>query len=187
MPSNISNKTTLRRALLADRQAIAPEVRRRWDAEIATRLISWWETHRPPSLGVYWPIRGEPDLLPAYAELTRRGVELALPVVAGKEAPLRFISWRPGDDMTRDAFGVSIPVNGIERKPAALLIPCVGFNEQYYRLGYGGGFYDRTLAVRPRPRTVGIAYSCALASFEADSHDIALDSVVTERSAIDID
>lgn len=183
----MSNKTALRRSLLANRQAIPPEVRIRWDADLAARLIAWWEAHPVQTLGIYWPIRGEPDLRPAYVDLASRSVRLALPVVVGKDAPLRFLEWKPGDAMVKDAFGVSIPASGAEISPAALLIPCVGFNARYYRLGYGGGFYDRTLAASPRPRTVGIGYACACADFQADAHDIPLDTVITERSSIDID
>lgn len=183
MPEAFSDKALLRRTLLANRQAIPPEVRQQWDAEISMRVIAWWQAHRTPTLGVYWPIRGEPDLHPAYVELTSRDVRLALPIVAGKDAPLRFIEWRPGDPLQKDAFGVAIPVSGAEIRPHALLIPCVGFNERYYRLGYGGGFYDRTLAVPPRPRTIGVAYACARAAFDADAHDVPLDAILTESAS----
>lgn len=187
MPETISNKTALRRALLAERQAIAPEVRSQWDREIASRLLAWWNAHRLRTLGVYWPIRSEPDLRPAYADLVAQGAQLALPVVVDKDAPLKFIAWKPGDPMEKDPFGVAIPVAGKEILPDALLIPCVGFNALYYRLGYGGGFYDRTLALSPRPRTLGVGYSCGFAAFEADSHDVALDVVITERTSIELE
>ena len=176
-------KTTLRRELLANRQAIAGEVRREWNAAIGARLLAWWERHQTPSLGVYWPIRGEPDLQAAYAELSMRGVRLALPVVVENDAPLVFIEWKPGDAMSRDGFGVAIPAEGTEVRPDALLVPCVGFNEHRFRLGYGGGFYDRTLAVAPRPLAIGISYDCGRAEFSADPHDIALDAVITETSS----
>lgn len=185
MPETTLNKAALRRALLADRQAIAPEVRRQWDAAIAARLVAWWEVHRVQTLGIYWPIRGEPDLHAAYDSLAARGVRLALPVVAEKDAPLGFIEWKPGDAITKDACGVSIPANGAWVRPAALLVPCVGYNDRHFRLGYGGGFYDRTLALSPRPRTVGIAYARGFAAFEADAHDVALDTIITETSSID--
>ncbi|HZW11797.1 MAG TPA: 5-formyltetrahydrofolate cyclo-ligase [Noviherbaspirillum sp.] len=186
MPETVSNKNELRRALLAERQAIAAEVRKQWDSEIAVRLIAWWDAHQVRSLGVYWPIRSEPDLRQAYTELSARGVQLALPVVVDNDSPLKFIAWRPGDPTTKDAFGVAIPVSGEEIQPEALLIPCVGFNALYYRLGYGGGFYDRTLAQSPRPRTVGVGYSCGFAAFDADSHDVALDAVITEKTSIEL-
>lgn len=183
MLGTISNKAALRRALLADRQAISAEVRSTWDAAIGTRVLAWWEAHPVAMLGVFWPIRGEPDLRPAYAVLAARGVRLALPVVVGKEAALGFIEWKPGDAMTKDGFGVAVPTAGANMQPQALLIPCVGFNEQGFRLGYGGGFYDRTLAAASRPRAIGIGYECARADFEADQHDIALDEIITEKPA----
>src|SRR6476661_2160330 len=143
------DKTTLRRALLADRQAIAPEVRQQWNAAICERILVWWERHRPAVLGVYLPIRGEPDLSVAYAGLLARGAHLALPAVDAREAPLRFFAWTPGDALTRDALGMPIPAGAVKVQPDALLIPCVGFNAGNVRLGYGGGFYDRTLACTP--------------------------------------
>jgi 5-formyltetrahydrofolate cyclo-ligase len=185
MPETTTQKTTLRRELLANRHAIPPEVRTALDTAIGKHVLAWWEAHRVASLGVYWPIRGEPDLRAAYAELAERGARLALPVVVGKNAPLRFTVWKPGDAMTKDCFGVAIPFAGDEVRPEALLIPCVGFNEKRFRLGYGGGFYDRTLAIQPRPLTVGIAYAIAKAGFEEDSHDVALDAVITETSSIE--
>jgi len=180
MPDNTAQKAALRRELLANRQAIPTEVRRAGDAAIGERVLTWWSAHPVKTMGVYWPIRGEPDLMDCYGALSARGVKLALPVVAGRDAPLRFIEWKPGDAMTKDAFGVSIPLSGNEVQPEALLIPCVGFNDERFRLGYGGGFYDRTLERAPRPVTVGIAYACARASFVADDHDVALDALITE-------
>lgn len=180
MPETATQKNHLRRELLANRQAITPEVRKEWDSAICAHVVAWWERHRIDQLGVYWPIRGEPDLRPAYSLLSGRGVQLALPVVAQKDAPLTFIEWMPGAALTKDQFGVSIPVSGTEMQPDALVIPCVGFNRQHYRLGYGGGFYDRTLAVQPRPLAIGVCYGFALTGFEADAHDAPLDVVITE-------
>jgi 5-formyltetrahydrofolate cyclo-ligase len=137
---------------------------------------------------VYWPIRGEPDLRPLYAALQARGVQLALPVVAdagenaeeGNGSPLRFVAWNPGEAMREDRFGAAAPVRQTALLPAALLIPCVGFNLLRVRLGYGGGFYDRMLAQTPRPMTLGVAYDCTAAQFDGEAHDIALDAIVTE-------
>ena len=78
-------------------------------------------------------------------------------------------------------MGIAVPAElRIEQYPPALLVPCLGFNNEGYRLGYGGGFYDRTLEKEPRPATVGIAYSCLAAAFGSDTHDIALDRIITE-------
>jgi 5-formyltetrahydrofolate cyclo-ligase len=182
MPKIIPNKAMLRQSLLAHRQAITPEVRNQWNVSIRSQLLAWCERHPVQTLGVFWPIRGEPDLRPAYEDLAARNIRLALPMVQGKEAPLLFVEWTPGDPMTKDAFGVSVPVAVTPTLPEALLIPCVGFNKQCFRLGYGGGMYDRTLAIAPRPITAGIGFECGLADFEADSHDVALDAVLTESA-----
>ncbi len=132
-------------------------------------------------MGVYWPLRGEPDLSAAYAQLALRGVRLSLPVVLERDAALAFAEWIPGEAMVRDKMGVAIPtVLRIVAQPPVLLVPCLGFNAGRYRLGYGGGFYDRTLAPLPRPFSVGVAYACLQAEFASAPHDIALDLVITE-------
>jgi 5-formyltetrahydrofolate cyclo-ligase len=186
LSETMSDKTMLRESLLAARNAIADEIRSRWDAAIGAQVLAWWQTDPVPSLGVYWPIRGEPDLRAAYADLASCGVQLALPVVVGNDAPLQFAAWTPGDLLVKDALGVPIPATAIMvTQPQALLIPCVGFNAQRIRLGYGGGFYDRTLAVPPRPLAIGIGYGCALAAFDGAAHDVALDMIITETAAAD--
>lgn len=182
------DKALLRPVLLAARRAIAADSRRDWDLELGRRVIAWvasWRQTQPDGvLGVYWPIRGEPDLRPAYAELAASGVPLALPIVVDNHSPLRFVAWTPGDSMVKDSFGVAVPASDMSAAPSALLIPCVGFNRGKLRLGYGGGFYDRTLALAPRPQAIGIAYSCGLAEFEGAAHDIALDAIITEAGGL---
>jgi 5-formyltetrahydrofolate cyclo-ligase len=174
-------KQDLRKLLLARRKAITPEQRAQYDAALSAHVLAWWEQQPVSSLGVYWPIRGEPDLGAAYLELTRHGVQLALPVVVAADAPLQFVKWIPGAELVADSMKVPVPAPPqIAVDPQALLIPCVGFNQQGTRLGYGGGYYDRTLAIMPRPIAIGIAYSCFFANFAADPHDIALDAMITE-------
>jgi 5-formyltetrahydrofolate cyclo-ligase len=186
MPEDNPEKPALRCALIANRQAIKPEVRNQWDAAIGRRVIDWWAVHRPKTLGVFSPVRGEPDLQKVYAELAARGVQLALPMVVAKDEPLRFAAWIPGDPLIQDAMGVAIPADANTTvRPDALLVPCVGFNAMNLRLGYGGGFYDRTLAVQPRPLAVGIAYECCLVEFDGAAHDVALDGIITERRGIE--
>jgi 5-formyltetrahydrofolate cyclo-ligase len=175
------NKANLRKALIAKRSAIAPDLRAQWDQEIGNKLLAWWRMSHVPVLGIYWPMRGEPDLRKTYASLAEQGVQLALPVVVKKDAPLAFARWVPGDAVVKDGYGVSVPATFNEVKPTALLIPCVGFDDRRYRLGYGGGYYDRTLELNPRPQTVGIAYACLRTDFETGAHDVALDAVITEQ------
>jgi 5-formyltetrahydrofolate cyclo-ligase len=185
MVENSSSKATLRRMLLADRQAIRAEVRQQFDAAIAQRVFAWWNANPAQVLGVYWPIRSEPDLRTAYTELASSGAQLALPIVAVKDAPLQFAAWTPGEPLVKDGMGVMVPATIRVLHPDALLIPCVGFNDARVRLGYGGGFYDRTLAVAPRPLAVGIAYSVGRCEFESAAHDIALDDIITEQSPLE--
>ena len=174
------NKTDLRRSLMAARCTIATDLRTSCDLAIAKRVRAWLKANPVRSLGVYWPINAEPDLLALYADLSQDGISLALPVVIKMNAPLAFAAWTPGDTLVRDACGVPTPVERNLMHPEALLIPCLGFNADNFRLGYGGGFYDRTLAVKPRPIAIGIAYSSARASFCAGPHDVALDVVITD-------
>ncbi|MGZ5202550.1 MAG: 5-formyltetrahydrofolate cyclo-ligase [Telluria sp.] len=178
-------KRALRAALKAARREIGPEKRVQWDAHIGAQVVTWWRRRQPSVLAVYWPVHGEPDLRAAYAELVQAGAQLALPVVVARDAPLAFAAWTPGDPMVADGMGVMVPgdLQFVER-PAALLVPCLGFNAQGYRLGYGGGFYDRTLAAVPRPATLGIAYACQEAVFAHAPHDVALDAIVTEVSQV---
>ncbi len=116
-----------------------------------------------------------------YAALAELGVQLALPVVTAKAVPLRFACWNPGDPLIKDAMDIAIPTSPqCWVQPQALLIPCVGFNTHRLRLGYGGGFYDRTLATAPRPIAIGVAYADALTAFDSGPHDVALDGIITE-------
>lgn len=175
-------KADLRKRLLAARRALDAATRAAWDHAIGAQVVAWWRAEQPAALGVYWPLRDEPDLHAAYAELARLGARLLLPVVVEKHAALEFAEWRIGETMVKDAMGVAVPADLRLQAayPPALLVPCLGFNAQGYRLGYGGGFYDRTLAREPRPRTLGIAYSCLGVAFPGDAHDVALDCILTE-------
>lgn len=174
-------KETLRSALKAKRRGLDAATKAEWDERIGAQLLRWWRQDRVSALGVYWPLLGEPDLRQAYLELAEAGVRLALPVVVARDAPLAFAAWTPGETMVKDGMGVAVPgdLHFVERPPA-LLVPCLGFNEQNFRLGYGGGYYDRTLAAAPRPYTLGIAYAHQKAVFAGDAHDVALDLIVTE-------
>lgn len=176
-------KAALRRHLKAERAGLDGPGKRERDARIGEQIIAWWRRTRPPLLAVYWPLSGEPDLGETYAQLAREGAMLALPVVVRRHAALAFAAWTPGEAMVLDPMGVAVPAElRTVARPPALLVPCLGFNAGRYRLGYGGGFYDRTLADAPRPLTLGIAYASQQAEFEADSHDVPLDIVLTEAT-----
>lgn len=180
----MTDKTALRKLLALTRTELAAPQKAQWDAAIGARVLAWWREQQEAaagSIGVYWPLRGEPDLSPAYAELANSGVRLSLPVVLARDAALGFAEWEPGEAMVKDKMGVAVPaLLRMIARPPALLIPCLGFNAGRYRLGYGGGFYDRTLEAMPRPRTVGVAYACQLTQFASAAHDVALDLIITE-------
>ncbi len=178
--SPASDKSTLRTRLLAARKAMTPAAKAAAEAAICARLLAWLQTRQVSSIGVYHPIRQEPDLHPAYNALSTQGVHLSLPIIRGKEQPLEFVRWTPGETLVKDAMGTSVPVHGEIVQPQALLIPCLGFNAARLRLGYGGGFYDRTLAQMPHPLAIGIAYADAQVDFKGQAHDIALDLIITD-------
>lgn len=176
-------RALLRRSLLLQRRSVDAGLRRQWDQSIAAQLLTWCRQNQPASLGVYWPIQNEPDLQTCYSALRVMGVALALPLVASKNAPLTFLLWQESDVMSQDEHGIPVPAQREHLlMPDALLIPCVGFNAGNFRLGYGGGYYDRTLAQQPRPVALGVAYRCALADFQVAEHDIALDKIFTEET-----
>jgi 5,10-methenyltetrahydrofolate synthetase len=183
----MQNKSELRRALLAARNAIHQDQRPLLDHKLSIKILAWQAAAGIKTLGVYWPMRGEADLHAAYAALVEQGVHLALPLVH-PDAALTFVAWTPGEALSKDRFGTGVPAAAKpELRPEALLIPCLGFNRQCYRLGYGGGFYDRTLApqspLQPRPLAIGVAYAQGEVEFAADTYDIALDMIVTEDAS----
>ena len=153
---------------------------------VCDRLLRWLRTMPMQRLAFYWPIRGEPDVTAAIttwlAEKPERNA--ALPVVNGQL--LEFAPWHPRMPMKSGEFGIRVPDTTARIKPQLLIIPCVGLDSQRYRLGYGAGFYDRTLAGFPvRPSTVGIAFDCGrVPSIDPKPHDVQLDLGITESGAL---
>ncbi|MFA7431521.1 MAG: 5-formyltetrahydrofolate cyclo-ligase [Rhodospirillaceae bacterium] len=147
----------------------------------------------PPGAVVagYWPMRGEIDVLPVLSVLAERGQVTALPAVVDRKAPLVFRRWAPGDALEDGLYGTRHPLAEAEEvRPVCLLVPLLAFDRKGVRLGYGGGFYDRTLAAL---RAVGpvVAVGVAYAGQEVDAlpaepHDERLDWVVTEKEVIQI-
>ena len=171
----------LRSALLAARNALSHEARNTASRNIGIHVLTWVQRCDIKTLAVYSPIRGEPDLTATWSALAAAGIKLALPMVVAADTPLQFVEWTPGQPMMRDAFGVNIPVSPHRLvTPTTILIPCLGFTLERIRLGYGGGFYDRTLAALSSANTVGIAFDCGRVSFDAQAHDIALRAIITE-------
>lgn len=140
-----------------------------------------------PVLGIYWPFRGEIDVRAVAHRHIEAGGIVALPVVVEKNAPVQFWRWRPEVPMSRGLFNIPIPGESEVVAPDVLIVPLVGFDRQGYRLGYGGGYYDRTLASsQPRPRTLAIAFAEAeLETIYPQPHDLPMSRIITDRFAFD--
>ena len=150
----------------------------------------------PPPAGTavsgYWPMGDELDIRPLLAALCERGHEVGLPVVVGAGQPLLFRRWRPGDALEPAGFGTQVPAESQpEVTPRVLFVPLLAFDRLGYRLGYGGGFYDRTLARLGGDggaTAVGVAYAeQEVETVPRDDYDWRLDWIVTEREAIRLD
>ena len=182
-------RKALREKLIAARQALPDRL------ELAVQLQSvlrtWLVSRRESSIGAYWPIKGEFDPLPALYRWSEGGPEgsprrIGLPVADKATGELRFHVWFPGCPMELDAYDIPKPKDTDEFKPALLLVPCVGYGPGGIRLGYGGGFYDRTLSeLTPRPLTIGIGYAHGfLPLLRGGPDDLPLDVVLTEEGEV---
>jgi 5-formyltetrahydrofolate cyclo-ligase len=134
-------------------------------------------------IGFYFPYKGEIDLRPLLRQLVARGAEAALPAIVEKAHPVEFRAWHPGVEMERGAWDIPVPKPGNPVRPGLLLAPLVGFDAAGYRLGHGGGYYDRTLATfAPKPLTIGVGYEATrLDTIHPQPHDIPMDAIVTEE------
>jgi 5-formyltetrahydrofolate cyclo-ligase len=186
--SLIEQKRQLRRAMIERRAALAEGER-----EAAARaLVKMFRQEKPFALtGVvtgFWPIKDEIDIRPLMQEMADAGCQLALPVVQGKGKPLQFRSWSPGDALEAGVFGTLQPAaHRVSVEPAALLVPLLACDEEGWRLGYGGGFYDRTLkALRARRSVtaVGVAFNIqVIAAVPHGADDQRLDWLLTDKRA----
>jgi 5-formyltetrahydrofolate cyclo-ligase len=160
--------------------------RRRCSAAIAHHLDDALGALDGRVVGVYWPIRGEPGLREWMGRVDARGGRCALPEVIERGRPLVFRAWRPGAAMKRGVWDIPVPADGAEIEPDIVIAPVVGFDRAGYRLGYGGGFYDRTLAaLGHRPLAVGVGYAMsALDTMYPLAHDIPMRFIVTEDGRV---
>jgi 5-formyltetrahydrofolate cyclo-ligase len=184
-PAVADARAALRASLLAARRQPSSSGRRAENEALVARLDGWLGDPSGEVVAVYWPVRGEPSLEPLPGRWVQAGARLALPVVVARDAPLRFVAWTPGDPTERGAFGIREPVSAAAVRPTVLVLPCLGFDPRGWRLGYGGGYYDRSLAALsvdggPAPRVVGVAWDEArLERLETLPTDRPLDAVIT--------
>lgn len=175
-----------RERLIASRLAIPAEVRRRYSERIAGGLDRLFADLSGQTVAVYWPFRGEPDLLGWIENVQARGAVCALPVVTAPRTPMVFRQWRRGMPVTPGVWNIPVPAEGKYVVPDIVIAPLVGFDPACYRLGHGGGFFDRTLAsLAPRPRIVGVGYArLALRTIYPQPHDVPMDFIVTEEGTV---
>ena len=130
-----------------------------------------------------WPIRKEYDARHLARTLREAGALTALPVVVAPKTPLAFREWHPGVELAKGPLGIPYPVDSRAVAPRALLLPMIGWDAQGYRLGYGGGFFDRTLAaLKEKPLVIGVSYELArMQTIHPQPWDMPMDYVVTER------
>jgi 5-formyltetrahydrofolate cyclo-ligase len=190
LPSD--SKKALRQSLIAARLAMPDWAER---ADLLQRVMRIWLVGRPDTvIGAYWPIKGEFDPLPALHRWKEDGElleetqlrRIGLPVVDKVHKTLTFHAWYPGCPMQEDAYRIPKPKDTEVIVPTLLFVPCVGYAAGGYRLGYGGGFYDRTLAsLQPKPFTVGLGFAPGfLPDFEPEAHDLPLDAILNDNGVV---
>jgi 5-formyltetrahydrofolate cyclo-ligase len=174
-----------RSRLIALRCAIPAEQRALHTAAIVRMLDEMVAARSNELVSAYWPIRAEPDLRPWMREASLRGLRVALPVAIELGQPMTFREWRPDSAMARGLWKIPYPAAGPEVSPTTVLAPLVGFDSACYRLGYGGGFFDRTLAAMVRkPVVIGLGYpQLRIPTIFPQHHDIPMDWIVTGGDA----
>ena len=174
-----------RQRLLALRTGTASAERREWGQQIEATLRAVLYERPGITLGVYWPFQAEFDPRPLIDGLIAAGSAVALPVVVDKKGPLEYRAWRPGEKLVSGVWNIPVPEQRQVVIPQAVLAPLVGFDEDCYRLGYGGGYFDRTLAaLSPRPLAIGVGFGLSrLETIYPQHFDIPMNLIVTEGGA----
>ena len=190
--STALEKKALRKRLIEQRLNLPDRAQR---ADLLQQVMRIWLVGRADAvIGAYWPIKGEFDPLPALHRWKEDGElieqpqprRIGLPVVDKVHKTMRFHAWYPGCPMEEDAYGIPKPKDTEVLKPTLLFVACLGYAPGGYRLGYGGGFYDRMLATLwPHPVTVGLGFAPGfLPDFEPEPHDLPLDAILNDHGVV---
>ena len=176
-------RTAERKRLIDERLAVEAAERKSGSDRIAAGLDRAIGKASGQIVSVYWPFRGEPDLRNWAIRMIERGCRIALPVVIKKGWPLEFRIWSPGDPLERGVWNILVPSHGPSVQPDTVVAPVVGFDDANYRLGYGGGFFDRTLTAMPkRPLVVGVGFAHSrIPTIYPQPHDIPMNVIVTDE------
>lgn len=183
-----ANRAILRRHLLADRERFAAGAR----AAAAQQALTGQLAHAlreldPSSLGLYWPVRGEFNPCDALRVAGCTSLTLALPFARREPREMHYRRWNGDTPGAVDECGLAAPADRTVVVPEVVLVPCVGFTRSGFRLGYGGGYFDRWLALHPHVTAVGVAWSAAEiapADWRAQPHDQPLALIVTEAGVV---
>lgn len=172
-----------RQRLIGERLAMSADQRLASSKKIAERAGRAIGKIGGKVVSFYWPFRGEPDLREWMVNVLVGAGRVALPVVVEKGKPLEFRLWAPGEPLERGVWDILVPSRGSAVLPDVVIAPVVGFDSENYRLGYGGGFFDRTLAAAlKKPVVVGVGYAQSrITSIYPQPHDIAMDVIVTDE------
>jgi 5-formyltetrahydrofolate cyclo-ligase len=188
-PNKADPKALLRRDALARRGKIEPAARAAFSIRLADEGLRLARVWRPRSVSVFYPLRDEPDTLLLLTALAAEGFATALPVVVGRGSALIFRLWRPGEPTRTGAMSIREPVEDAPIvEPDLLFVPLACFDRRGHRIGYGAGYYDRTLtnlrAMKP-VHAIGVGYGiCEVAAVPYETHDQTLDALVTEQETI---
>jgi 5,10-methenyltetrahydrofolate synthetase len=189
MDAHDTSRNVLRRQYVDRRQALSPDEHARLSASICTQLREHFPQLATQRVAFCWPINKEPDLRPlieSWIEAQKKsgnaGFTALLPVVHTPRSPLGFRAWTPDCAMVIDSYGIPTPSSGEFITPEALLIPVNAFDAAGHRIGYGGGYFDRTLALLGRNvLSIGVGFELArVDSIHPLAHDVALDAIVSE-------
>ena len=174
-------RKTERLRLIEARKSLSQEDRARCTAVIAMALDEMFPEIEGRIISVYWPFRGEPDLRTWMGAAVARGATCALPIAVEKDRPLSFRTWKAGEPLTKGVWNIPVPSGGKEVRPDLVIAPLVGFDASCYRLGYGGGYFDRTLADLAQVTAVGVGFEPQkLKTIHPMEHDIPMDVIVTD-------
>lgn len=187
-PDSTVFRSRLRKEKIAARMAMSDAEHALASAAIEARLESLLGSKPPQVIAFCWPVRKEFDARTLIERLLARGWQAVQPVVTETAAPMSFRPWTTATPMTEDRHGIPIPVDADKASapPDIVLLPLVAFDADGYRLGYGGGYFDRTLAaMASRPLKIGIGFELArVASVRPQAHDVRLDIIISESSAL---
>lgn len=182
MDNLVAWRKNQRKQLIAAREALPVDVHQHWSQAISALLMQGFPKLQEMTIGIYWPFRGEYDPRFIAHHFRQKGATLALPEVIANDKPLCFREWLPDTPMKIGTHDIPVPAEARAVRVDAVVIPMVGFDQQGYRLGYGSGYFDRTLATyHPQPLTIGVAFEMQrLENLYPQPHDIAMHYVVTE-------